>query len=38
MVFSAFSVSSVRKKIKVLSEEGIDYRGDMKYRDFVNET
>jgi len=34
MVFSAFSVSSVRKKIKVLSEGGIDFRGDMKYKAF----
>ena len=27
-----------RKKIKVLSEEAIDFVGDMKYRGFVNET
>jgi hypothetical protein len=27
-----------RKNIKVLSGVGIDFRGDLKYRGFVNET
>jgi hypothetical protein len=39
MVFSAFSAGFAREKnIKVLSGVGIDFRGDMKYRGFVNET